>query len=101
MAPGHREQLILDRAHNAVISIDDRGRVSYWNPSAEQMFGVRREDAIGRVLADLVIPNRFRQAHFEGLERFLAGGRGRILDRRVELAALRRDGTEFPIEMTI
>src|SRR5579862_6162786 len=101
MTPGPREQLILDRAHNAVISIDDHGRISYWNPSAERMFGVRRDDALGRPLAELVIPERFRHAHAEGLQRFLADGTGRILDRRVVLAALRRDGTEFPIEMTI
>lgn len=96
-----RTEMILDRAHNAVISIDERGRVVYWNPSAEATFGISRNDAYGRPLVELIIPERFRAAHNAGLARFLREGVGRMLDRRVEVAALRRDGSEFPVEMTI
>lgn len=94
-------ELILDRAHSAVVSMDEDGRVTYWNPSAEAMFGVAREDALGRAVADLIVPERLRAAHLAGLRRFLATGEARVLDRRIELAGLRADGTEFPTEMTL
>lgn len=94
-------QFILDRAHNAVIALDERGVVTYWNPRAEQMFCIAREAAVGRRVAELIIPERFRKAHFEGIERFLREGVGPVLDRRIELSALGADGREFPVEMTI
>jgi PAS domain S-box-containing protein len=94
-------EMILDRAHNAAVLLDERGVVTYWNPSAERIFGVQREQAIGRTAAELIIPERFRDAHRAGLRRFLAEGVGPVLDRRIELAALRADGSEFPVEMTI
>lgn len=94
-------ELILDRAHSAVISMDEDGLVTYWNPSAETMFGVAREDAMGRAVANLIVPERLRAAHLEGLRRFLGTGEASVLDQRIELAGLRADGTEFPTEMTI
>jgi PAS domain S-box-containing protein len=94
-------ELILDRAHSAVVSMDEAGLVAYWNPSAEAMFGVARDDALGRAVADLIVPARYRSAHLGGLRRFLATGERSVLDRRIEVAGLRADGTEFPAEMTI
>lgn len=94
-------ELILDRAHNASVAMDEQGLVTYWNPKAEHMFGLSREDAVGRPVADLIIPERFRAAHFAGLRRFLTSGVGPVLDQRIEMMALRSDGGEFPIEMTI
>lgn len=94
-------ELILDRAHSAVVSMNEGGVVTYWNPSAETMFGVAREDTIGRAVADLIVPERLCSAHLDGLRRFLATGEGSVLDRRIEVAGLRADGTEFPTEMTI
>ena len=94
-------ELILDRAHSAVISMDEGGLVTYWNPSAETMFGIARDAAVGRAVADLIVPERFRAAHLEGLRRFMATGEGSVLDQRIEVAGLRGDGTEFPTEMTI
>jgi PAS domain S-box-containing protein len=99
--PAPLTELILDRAHSAVVAMDERGIVSYWNPSAERAFGVSRAEAIGRSVANLIVPDRLRSAHLAGLERFLAVGEGPILDRRIEMAALRADGSEFPVEMTI
>jgi PAS domain S-box-containing protein len=98
---GGLTELILDRAHNAAVSIDERGTVTYWNPSAERIFGRPREEVIGRPLAELIIPERLRPDHERGLARFLAEGVGPMLDRRVELTALRADGSEFPVEITI
>lgn len=94
-------ELILDRSHDAVISLDERGVVTYWNPSAERIFGIPRDQALGRLVAELIIPFRFHSQHEAGIRRFLAEGVGPMLDRRVQLAALRADGTEFPIDMTI
>ena len=81
--------------------MDQRGLVTYWNPTAETAFGIPRETAVGRPLAELIIPEPQRAQHAEGLERFLTTGEGPLLDRRVEMSALRADGTEFPIEMTV
>jgi PAS domain S-box-containing protein len=100
MAPDLTE-LILDRAHNAAVSMDERGTVTYWNPSAERLFGLQRSAAVGRAIAELIVPERFREAHREGLRRFLKEGVGPVLDRRIELSAQRVDGSEFPIEITI
>lgn len=94
-------ELILDRAHNAVISMNRDGLVTYWNPSAERIFGIPRTEAVGRTVADLIIPERLREAHKAGLRRFLAEGAGSMLERRTELAALHRDGSEFPIELAV
>lgn len=81
--------------------MDERGRVTYWNPAAENIFGIPPEEALGRAVADLIIPERLRGSHMDGLRRFLEDGVGPMLDRRVEVSALRRDGTEFPAELTI
>jgi PAS domain S-box-containing protein len=100
MASGITE-LILDRAHNAVISMDERGLVTYWNPSAEAIFGIPRAQAVGQAVAELIVPAHLRDAHQAGIRRFLADGAGPLLDRRVEVTALRSDGSEFPAELTI
>ena len=94
-------EFILDRAFAAIVSMDEQGRVTGWNPSAEATFGRRREEALGRQVEELIVPEAYREAHRAGLARFLATGEGRMLDRRTEMSALRADGTEFPIEMTI
>jgi PAS domain S-box-containing protein len=94
-------ELVLDRAHNAVVWLNEHGVVTYWNPSAVRLFGISKDEALGRPVAELIIPERFRAAHIAGLKRFLTDGTGPVLDRRIELAALRRDGSEFPVEMTI
>ncbi len=62
--------------------MDERGRVTYWNPSAESIFGIAREEALGRAVAELIVPERFRASHTAGLRRFLTGGVGPMLDRR-------------------
>ena len=100
MAPDLTE-LILDRAHNAAVAMNEQGLVTYWNPSAERIFGVSREQALGRSVAELMVPERLREAHWAGVRRFLSEGVGPVLDRRIELTALRSDGVEFPVELTI
>jgi diguanylate cyclase (GGDEF)-like protein/PAS domain S-box-containing protein len=92
---------ILDTAHEAFVSMDAAGRIVEFNHAAERAFGYSREEVLGRELADVIIPERFREAHRAGLRRFLATGERPILDRRTELTARHRDGDEFPIEITI
>jgi len=92
---------ILDLAPNAVVSMDESGRVTYWNPRAEEMFGVSSDDALGNRVAELIVPERFRAAHAAAVDLFLANGTGPLIGRKVELEALRSDGTEFPVELTL
>ena len=92
---------ILDSAQEAFVAMDAGGFVSEWNRAAEKTFGWLRSEAIGRILADLIIPARFRDPHWAGLRRFLETGQGRMLDSRRELSALHKDGREFPVELTV
>jgi PAS domain-containing protein len=82
---------ILDLAHSAFVSMDEEGRIVYWNIRAEEMFGFTRAEAVGRILADTVVPERFREAHWHGLRRFLETGEGPVLNQRIEMTALRSD----------
>jgi diguanylate cyclase (GGDEF)-like protein/PAS domain S-box-containing protein len=92
---------ILDSAHEAFVTMDGGGFVTGWNQAAEEIFGWSRAEAIGRVLADLIVPPELRDAHWAGLRRFLETGEGPVLGRRLELSALGRDRREFPVELTI
>lgn len=96
-----RPDPILAAALDAVITIDRRGHVVDLNPAAERMFGYARYTALGRPVDELIVPTRLRDAHRKGLERVLAGGPQRIIDRRVELSALRSDGQEIPVELAV
>ena len=96
-----RQRAILEAAHDAVISIDKDARVTYVNSAFEHIFGYRADDVIGRELADIVVPPALREAHRQGLARYLTTGQARILDRRIEMTAMRADGSDFPAEVTV
>jgi PAS domain S-box-containing protein len=96
-----RTRAILDTALDAVIGMDAKGLITHWNPRAEAIFGWARSEAIGRSLSDTIIPPRSREAHQRGLQRFLATGEGPVLNRRIEVTAMSRNGTEFPVELSI
>lgn len=96
-----RTRLIVDTALDAVITIDQEGCVTLWNAQAQAMFGWTREEALGRVLADLVIPHGLRAAHAAGMRRYLSTGEAHVLNRRIEITGLHRDGHEFPVELAI
>ena len=92
---------ILESAHDAFVSFDSHGVISEWNSRAEASFGWSRREAIGRELASTIIPEPQRDAHRQGIERFLVTGQEQVLGKRLELTALHRDGREFPVELTI
>jgi len=96
-----RTRAILDTALDAIITMDERGLVTEFNPAAERMFGYRRDDVLGRDLAALIIPASLRDAHRNGLHKFIETGSGPFIDRRIETTAVRADGTEFPVEVAI
>ena len=92
---------ILDTVLDAVVVMDRDGLIRAWNHHAETMFGWTADEAIGRDLGELIVPPALREAHHRGLARFNAEGVGRVLDTRLELAGLRRDGGEIPVELSI
>src|ERR1041385_352838 len=96
-----RARSVLDAALDAVVTADDRGRITSWNREAERIFGWTRQEMLGQTLSDTIIPPRHREAHERGLQHFLATQEGPALNRRIELTALRRDGREFPVELAI
>ena len=92
---------VIDTANDAFVAMDAAGNITGWNRAAERTFGWSSEKAIGRPLADTIVPERYREAHWKGIEKFMRHGKGPILNRRIELMALHRDGREFPVEMTV
>ncbi|MGH3995048.1 MAG: PAS domain S-box protein, partial [Pseudonocardiaceae bacterium] len=98
---GSPTRAILESTHEAFVSMDAGGFIVDWNLQAELTFGWSREEAVGRVLSDTIIPPRYRERHLRGLARFLDTGEGPMLNHRFEIEALHQDGRELPIEITI
>jgi PAS domain S-box-containing protein len=96
-----RKTAIFESALDAIVTIDHTGVVVDWNPAAERSFGWSSAEAVGRPLADLIIPADQRAAHTAGLARYLETGEGPMLGLRLELVALHREGHEVPVEVTI
>jgi PAS domain S-box-containing protein len=96
-----RARAVVAGALDAIVTIDEGGRVMEFNPAAERMFGRKLNEVEGRLLTDVIIPPTYREAHDEGLARYLSTGESRMLGRRVETVALRADGSLFPIEMAV
>ncbi len=96
-----RKGAMLESALDAVITIDATGRIAEFNPAAEHIFGYRREDVIGRVMSDILVPEGEREAHRMGLQHCVGTGESHLLGRRVEVQGQRADGTLLPLELTI
>lgn len=94
----YRFRTIADTAVNGIVTVDSRGNIDFFNRAAERLFGFTSDEVVGRNVTTL-IPERYRNAHKAGLERYLKMGEPRIIGKMVELDALRKDGTEFPIEL--
>jgi PAS domain S-box-containing protein len=96
-----RKAAILDSALDSIVTIDHQGVITEFNPAAEHTFGFRREQVVGKRLADIIVPRSLRETHAHGFARYLATGEARVLGKRLETTAVRADGSEFPIELAI
>ena len=96
-----RQEAIVEAALDSIISMNHKGIITHFNRAAERTFGYKAEDAIGKMLADLIIPPELRAAHQAGVERFTATAESRMLNHRVETWAQRADGTRLPVELAI
>ena len=96
-----RKSAILDTALDCIITIDHDGNVVEFNPAAEKTFGYHRAQVVGKQLANLIVPHSLRERHRNGMAHYLTTGEGPVLGKRLELPALRADGTEFPVEIAI
>ncbi len=96
-----RKAAILDAVLDSIVGMDGTGRIVEWNTAAERSFGYTRKQALGRDMADLIIPGGYRDAHRKGLAYYLQTGKGPVIGQRIELSAIRADGSEFPIELAI
>lgn len=92
---------LLEGVDDAVLVMDSAGKVQLWGGRAADLFGWSAREAIGQDLAEMIVPVRHRQAHRAGMQRYRETGQSRVLGKSLELAALRRDGSEFPIELSI
>jgi len=91
----------LDSALDCIITIDASGRVQEFNPASERVFGFTRSEAVGKDLAELIIPPRLRERHRLGLARYLDTGKGPLIGKLIEIEALRRDGSEIMVALAI
>jgi PAS domain S-box-containing protein len=94
-------RLMVDSALDAVVSMDTDGFIIGWNPQAETTFGWSAEQVVGRSLVETIVPHAHRAAHSEGLRRWHETGEGPVLNSRIEIQALRRDGRMIPVELSI
>ena len=92
---------MIETASDAFVSVDTAGRIVEWNRKAEETFGWTREEAIGLPLVATVVPEASREAHGRAFERFLRTGGGPVVNRTLEVNAMRRDGVEFPVELSV
>jgi two-component system sensor histidine kinase UhpB len=98
----HRLRVIFDHCLDAIVTMNQRGVITAWNPRAAGLFGWSADEAVGRVLAETIIPERYREQHERGLDRYLFSGEGPVLGQVLDhLMGLHRDGHEFPIELSI
>src|SRR5580658_4750969 len=96
-----RNAAILESALDCIVTIDHEGCITEFNPAAERTFGHRRDEVLGMPLANVIIPLSLREKHRQGFARYLATGEARVLGKRIEMTAVRADGSEFPVELAI
>src|SRR5437879_371018 len=95
------KSLILETALDAIISVDQEGKIQEWNPAARKIFGYTRDEAVGQLMDELIVPSAMWEVYHEGLTSYLMTGVGSLIGRPIELALRRKDGSEFRAEMGI
>ena len=96
-----KHRVIAQAAQDAIIVADATGAIRFWNPAAEMIFGYSAEEIVGRDMIDTIVPPQYHQAKRKGFTEFVKTGRGAAIGKTLELTALRKDGTEFPIEISV
>ena len=96
-----KRSMIMNAALDAIICMDNEGRITFWNPQAAQIFGWSEAEALHKTLSSLIIPHHYRSAHDNGMKKFLATGHGPALNKILNLSALNKAGVEFPVELTV
>lgn len=96
-----RFRSIASSAQDAIVMMDSEGNISYWNEAAQDIFGYSAKEVTGRSLHDILAPTRFLEDFHKGFSHFKKTGEGAVVGKTVELAALRKDGSEFPIELSL
>src|SRR5687768_8874462 len=94
-------QQLIHHAPDAIIVIDTESRIILWNPKSEIIFGWTADEATGKLLSETIIPEHFRKMHYAGMKRYLSTGEEHVLNKTIEVTALKKDGTEFYIALTI
>jgi diguanylate cyclase (GGDEF)-like protein/PAS domain S-box-containing protein len=92
---------VINGAFDAILTIDAAGLLVEFNPAAERIFGYKKEDVLGKPMSELIIPERYRTAHHAGHQQYVKSGVKHIFNQRIEMVAMRADGGEFPIELTL
>jgi len=96
-----RKAAIVDAALDCIVTINHEGCITEFNPAAEHTFGYRRDEVLGKRLVDVIIPPSLREKHRQGFARYMATGEGQVLGKRIEMTAVRADGSQFPVELAI
>ena len=96
-----KTRLIMNAALDAIICMDKRGLITFWNPQAEKIFGWTADEVQGKLLSDTIIPVEYRDRHNRGLETYVKTGEGRVLNTILELSAINKNNAEFPVELTV
>jgi PAS domain S-box-containing protein len=92
---------IVTAAHNAIILMDNDGNITYWNDAAERIFGYSGQEVLNRELYSIIVPDKYHDAYRKGLAGFRTTGEGPVIGKTLELEAKRKDGTVFPVELSI
>ena len=92
---------LIQYAPDAIIVIDEASRIVLWNPKSESIFGWSDKEVLGKLLGDVIIPEQYRKMHYAGMKRYLSTGEAQVLNKTIEVTALRKDGSEFHIALTI
>ncbi len=96
-----RFQTLVDTAKDAIIGLNHKRKISVWNQAAIDLFGYTKQEALGKDLHKLIVPPRYHEKVYRGLDHFFKTGKGPIIGQIIELTGLKKDGTEFPIELSI
>ena len=94
-------QKLYELSLDAILSIDMQGKIFEWSPQAGKVFGYTAKEIIGKSISETIIPHQYRESHDHGMENYKKTGEGPVLNTRIEISALRKNGEEFPIELTI